>query len=95
MAMTSVSTWDQDRFSADGDALEWMTSWTAYREARALTARICGTPPTCRAGVLDIARPERLRVKFGEVIDVLRALRDEGVAPVWILNRSTALPEVR
>jgi hypothetical protein len=95
MALASMSRWDWDQFPSDGDTLEWMTSWTAYREARALTAQVCGTPPSCRAGVLDIARPERSRVTFGEVFDVLRALRDEGVAPVWILNRSTALPEAR
>lgn len=95
MALASVSRWDWDRLPVDGDALEWMTSWTTYREVRALTAAVCGTPPTCRAAILDIARPERSRVTFGEVFDVLRALRDGGVAPVWILNRSTALPDAR
>ncbi len=94
MAIVRVKRGEREDPPWDDDTLDWRSSWATYEGARRLAAEARRAARTCEAGVLDVPRPQRLRVTYGEAFAVLRALRDEGIARTWILHRSMALPAV-
>ena len=77
------------------DPSRWRTSWATYDGVRALIRESLGSDSTVATSVVDIARPQRVRIAYGEVFTVLRALRDEGIASVRFHHRSTELPGQR
>lgn len=91
MAVTSVPWPVESTLAFGGDDLDWGTSWATFEGVcKEVSWMRRGTPVV--AGLLDVPRPERFRVTYGEVFTVLRALEAKDVAPVWLMNRAMTLP---
>ena len=86
---------EEERPFFDCETTAWKTSWATYGGVAALTREALGGVSGTPRSTLDIARPQRSRVSYGEVFTVLRALRDAGVASVRVHHRSTELPGSR
>ncbi len=92
VSLTEQSMYEFRTTAPSGEAYAWRTGRCTESDVRrmALEARVLDS--TLEAAVLDVQRPLRHRMACGDVLTVLRALRDEGLAPVWILHRTMTLP---
>ena len=91
-SLTEQSMYEFRTTAPSGESFAWRTGRCTESDVRRMAAEARVLDSTLEAAVLDVQRPLRHRMACGDVLTVLRALREEGIAPVWILHRTMTLP---